>query len=512
MPENDENATPEDHERLSDELESRRRNLEKLTGWGLDPWGGRFQANHNSGELHKRFDSAGAEELAAFSEKISLAGRLIALRSHGKAVFANLLDSAGSIQLFLKYDILAARPASDSPNSPNQWQLLDAVNLGDWIGINGTLMRTKTGELTLRVEDFTILSKALRPLPEKYHGLKDKELRYRFRYLDLIANPEIKDVFIARTRVIKTIRNLLDSDGYIEVETPTLHKVAGGATARPFVTHLNALDMDLHLRISLELYLKRLMIGGIERVYELGRVFRNEGIDRDHNPEFTLLEVYEAFGDLDTMMELTERLCRESCRIVRDSTKTMFREAEIDLGPDFMRADFNELLRTHAGVDLDRDRDVSTLQRACKDHGLEFEKSASAGRLMDILFDALAQPHLVQPTFVLNHPEELSPLARKNPDRPGCAQRFELFIAGHEMANAFTELNDPIDQRERFHAQSVLRDAGEEHVHPVDDDFIYAMEHGMPPAGGMGLGVDRLVMLVTGAHSIRDVIFFPMMR
>jgi lysyl-tRNA synthetase class 2 len=512
MSENEENLMPEDHERLSDELESRKRNLEKLTAWGLNPWGGRFPVSHNSKALHERFDSVSAEELAAVTERISIAGRLIALRSHGKAAFADLLDGTGSIQLFLKYDVLVARKLSDSDDSPSQWQLIEAVNLGDWIGVTGTLMRTRTGELTVRVEDFTILSKALRPLPEKYHGLKDKELRYRYRYLDLIANPEIRDIFIARTRVVKTIRDILDSRGFIEVETPTLHKIAGGAAARPFSTHLNALDMDLHLRISLELYLKRLMIGGIERVYELGRVFRNEGIDRDHNPEFTLLEAYEAFGDLGTMMELTETLCRDSCRIVRNSTKTVFREMEIDLGPEFVKADFNDLLKTHGGIDLDKSRDASVLKQACKEHRLDFEKSASTGRLIDILFDALAQPHLIQPTFVLNHPVELSPLARKSPDHPGSAQRFELFVAGHELANAFTELNDPVDQRERFREQSILREAGEEEAQPVDEDFVYAMEHGMPPAGGMGLGVDRLVMLVTGAQSIRDVIFFPMMR
>ena len=512
MPDAEENPTFDEHERLSDELASRRRNLERLKEWGINPWGERFITTDRASELHELFGTKTAEELAADPREIHLSGRLVAHRIHGKAAFADLLDSTGTIQLFLKYDILIDKKAAESQNAPNQWELLEALNLGDWVGVAGTLMKTRTGELTIRVSEWRILSKALRPLPEKYHGLKDKELRYRYRYLDLIANPEIRGVFLARTKVVKAIRRTLDERGFFEVTTPTLHKIAGGATARPFTTHLNALDIELHLRIALELHLKRLMIGGFDRVYEIGPVFRNEGMDRDHNPEFTMLEVYEAFGDLETMCDLTEAIVRGTCIEVRKGTVTSFRDMELDFGPAFARKDFNELMIEYAGVNLEPTRDVPSLRRICKEKGLEVEDKASAGRLIDVIFDALVQPNLVQPTFVFNHPIEFSPLARMHPTRPGFVQRFELFIACHEIANAFTELNDPDDQRARFEAQALLRATGDEEAHPFDEDFLYAMEHGMPPAGGMGLGVDRLVMLVTGAHSIRDVIFFPMMR
>jgi lysyl-tRNA synthetase, class II len=512
MPENTENLIPDEHERLSDEMESRRKNLDRLIEWGINPWGDRFDNKDNALELQTKFQTATAEELTASPIDVSIAGRLVALRSHGKAAFADLLDSSGRVQLFMKFDTLSAVKAGDSPNAPTMWELLDALNLGDWVGIRGTLMRTRTGELSIRVADLRILSKALRPLPEKFHGLKDKELRYRHRYLDLVANPETRDVFVARTKVIRTIRQILDKRGFMEVETPALHKVAGGTNARPFVTFLNALDMEFRLRIALELHLKRLMIGGFEKVYEIGPVFRNEGMDRDHNPEFTMLEAYEAFGNLDTICELTEEIFRTVCIEVCGKTTTQFRGFELDFGPRFIHADFNDLMIQHAGVDLIKNRDVATLRNACKEHGLEVEANASVGRLIDVLFDGRVQAHLIQPTFVFNHPIEFSPLARLHPTRPGFVQRFELFVAGNEMENAFTELNDPDDQRARFESQAKLRAAGDEEAHPIDEDFIYALEHGMPPAGGLGLGVDRLVMLVTGSNSIRDVIFFPMMR
>jgi len=501
-----------DHDRLSDELESRKANLERLESWGLDPWGGRFEVTGVAGDLHAEFGEADREELEKEPPAVSIAGRLVALRSHGKAVFANLLDGSGSIQVFFKHDLLSVVPAGPGDKASSQWDLLDAVNLGDWLGVAGVLMKTKTGELTVRVTDWRILTKSLRPLPEKYHGLKDKELRYRYRYLDLIANPEIREVFRARTEVIKVIRSIMDERGYMEVETPSLHKVAGGAAARPFSTHHNALDIDIYLRISLELHLKRLMIGGFERVYEIGRIFRNEGMDRDHNPEFTMLEAYEAFGDLDSMKELAETICRTACESVRGETTTRFREYEIDFGPQFAVKDYSELLKAHSGVDIRTRRDRDELEKACKGLDIEMDEGMSVGRLIDLLFGNTVQPNLIQPTFVMNYPMELSPLARPHPSMPGFAQRFELFIAAHEIANAFTELNDPVDQRRRFEEQAKLREAGDEEAHPIDEDFLYAIEHGMPPAGGIGLGVDRLVMLVTGAHSIRDVIFFPMMR
>ncbi len=502
----------EDHDRLSDELESRRRNLERLKAWGINPWGARFETTDQAAELLAGFCNSTQEQLEQNPVNVAIAGRLVALRKHGKAVFGNVLDSSGSIQVFFRYNELNEKPAKEDAAEPSQWEVLDALNLGDWIGVKGTLMKTRTGELTVRVLDWRILAKALRPLPEKYHGLKDKELRYRYRYLDLIANPEIREVFRARTEVIRTIRQILDERGFVEVDTPALHKVAGGAAARPFNTYLNALDTELRLRISLELHLKRLMIGGFERVYEIGRIFRNEGMDRDHNPEFTMLEAYEAYGDLETMRDLAETICRTACERVRGEHVSEFRGHVIDFGREFACADFNELMIEHAGVDLRKSRDVKTLKKACVDNDLEVEEGDSVGRLIDVLFDALVQPNLIQPVFVMNYPVEISPLARAHPEMPGFVQRFELFVAAHEIANAFTELNDPVDQRERFEAQARLREAGDEEAPPVDEDFLYALEHGMPPAGGIGIGVDRLVMLVTGAHSIRDVIFFPMMR
>ncbi len=502
---------PEEHNRLSDELESRRHNLKLLRKWGIDPWGSRFKTSHSAVKLHAEFDETPAEDFENETVEVSLAGRLMAFRRHGKACFGDLHDSSGSIQVFFRFNELNEKLVAKGI-APSLWNLLDTINIGDWIGVSGTLMKTRTNELTVRVADWKILSKALRPMPEKYHGLKDKELRYRYRYLDLISNPEIRKTFRIRTQVVKIIRHVLDSHGFMEVETPTFHKIAGGAAARPFETHLNALDLDLKLRISLELHLKRLMIGGIERVYEIGRVFRNEGMDKDHNPEFTMLEVYEAFGDLSTMMDLTEEICRTACAEVLEGSVTKFRDLEIDFGPEFARLDFNDLMKKYAGVDLEVTRDIPGLKKACKNHDLEIEDEATVGRLIDVLFDALVQPNLVQPTFVITYPIEMSPLARKHPTRTGFVQRFELFVAGHELANAFTELNDPDDQRERFEEQVKLRAAGDDEAHPIDEDFVHAMEHGMPPAGGMGMGVDRLVMLITGEHSIRDVLLFPMMR
>lgn len=512
MSEQNSNDAMNEHDRLSDELESRRNNLQRFLDLGVDPWGESFINSHFIGTFHNIYGEESREKLEEDNFQVSIAGRLVALREHGKVKFGNILDSSGSIQLFLRINELQEKQVVEGNSETNQWALLDLLNLGDWIGVTGTLMKTRTGELTIRVTDWKILSKALRPLPEKYHGLQDKELRYRYRYLDLIANPEVRQVFKARTEVTKVVREILDSHGYMEVETPSLHKVAGGASARPFVTHHNALDIDIYLRISLELHLKRLMIGGFERVYEIGRIFRNEGMDRDHNPEFTMLEAYEAFGNLQTMMELCEEICRKSCERVRGGTTSSFRDHEIDFGPEFAVKDYADLVEEYSGVDIRGERDRDTLYKACKNLELEVEDNATVGQLIDTLFDELAQPSLIQPTFVVNYPIEISPLARQAPDKPGFVQRYELFVAGHEIANAFTELNDPVDQRERFEQQAKMRAEGDDEAHPVDEDFLYALEHGMPPAGGIGIGIDRLVMLVTGAHSIRDVILFPMMR
>ena len=493
MPENT------DEERLNEEEQQRRAEMEQIRAMGIDPFGSRYDRTHYSTQVTDNF-----AELEG--QTVRVAGRITAKRDMGKASFLDIHDFKGKMQLYFKIDNIGEQA----------YKFLDLVSIGDFIGVEGKVFKTRHGEITINVAEYKYLGKALKPLPEKYHGLQDKELRYRYRYLDLIANPDVKEVFIKRAAIISRMRRCLDEGGYLEVETPMLHKIAGGAAAKPFTTYLNALDMSLFLRISLELYHKRLMIGGIERVYEIGKVFRNEGMDRDHNPEFTLLEAYQAFGDLQSMMELTENIFVSCAEAVNGTLKCNFREYEIDLIPPWPRVQLCELMAKHTGIDLEKSIELEFLIKKAKDLGYITDDEDTAhitrGQVIDLIFKNAVEPQLIQPVFVIDYPIEVSPLAKRIPGKPGFVYRFEPFIAGHEMGNAFTELNDPIDQRERFEAQVKMRCEGDEEAHPMDEEFVEAMEHGMPPAGGLGIGVDRLVMLLTGQHSIRDVIFFPLMR
>jgi lysyl-tRNA synthetase class 2 len=413
-----------------------------------------------------------------------------------------LADFSGRIQLFVKRDLLGEDAYAD----------FKKLDVGDIIGAEGEVFKTQTGEISVRVSAYALLSKSLLPLPEKFHGLTDTELRYRQRYVDLIVNDSVRDVFVKRTKIVKAIRNYLDSLGFLEVETPVLHTVAGGAAARPFVTRHNALDAEMYLRIALELHLKRLIVGGFEKVYELGRVFRNEGLSTRHNPEFTLLELYEAYADYNGMMDLTENLFRHAAREVLGTGKVAFEGVALDLDAPFARISMKEAVKRHAGADFDAIATDAEAKALAKERGIEYEERHQKGDILNLFFERYAEEKLVQPTFLTGHPVEISPLAKRRADDPEYTERFELFILGREYANAFSELNDPIDQRARFTRQAALRAAGDEEAAPPDEDFLPALEYGMPPTGGLGIGIDRLAMLLTGAVSIRDVLLFPAMR
>ena len=487
--------------RTEQELQ-RRQKLQTLRSQGVEPYQSRFDRTHSSAEALALFEQAeksgGAD---ARTEKVALAGRLVAIRVMGKATFAHIQDFAGRIQLLAKVDKLGGEA----------YRRFTDLDLGDIIGVQGVLFRTKRGEITCEIDEFALLAKALRPLPEKYHGLKDKELRYRQRYLDLIANPQVMEVFLTRSRVVEETRTFLKARGFVEVETPVLQPIAGGAAARPFITHHNALDMDLYLRIALELYLKRLIIGGFDRVYEIGRIFRNEGMDQWHSPEYTMLELYQAYTDVEGMMELTESLVIHLVERVKGTPTIQYQGDEIHITRPFQRIEMVEAVSQKVDEDLLR-ADVPQLQALIKKHNIEPKPGLGWGGLIAELFDELVQPGLVQPTFVLGHPVEVSPLARRRASDPRLTDRFELFIAREEIANAFSELNDPDDQRLRFEDQARARVAGDQETHPMDEDFLTALEHGFPPTGGMGLGVDRLVAILTDQPSIRDVILFPPLR
>jgi lysyl-tRNA synthetase class 2 len=488
-------------ERTEQELQ-RRQKLSSLRAQGIEPYQSRFDRTHSSAEAIALFEQAeksgGAEPR---SERVALAGRLVAIRVMGKATFAHIQDFAGRIQLLAKVDKLGEEA----------YKRFTDLDLGDIIGVHGTLFRTKRGEITCEVEDFVLLAKALRPLPEKYHGLKDKELRYRQRYLDLIANPEVMDVFMARSRLVEETRSFLKARGFVEVETPVLQAMAGGAAARPFRTHHNALDMDLYLRIALELYLKRLIIGGYDRVFEMGRIFRNEGMDQWHSPEYTMLELYQAYTDVEGMMELTESLVIHLVERVKGNPTIQYQGREIALTRPFKRIEMVEAVSQVVDEDLLK-ADLPQLQALIKKYNIEPKPGLGWGGLIAELFEELVQDTLLQPTFVLGHPVEVSPLARRRTSDPRLTDRFELFIAGEEIANAFSELNDPDDQRARFEDQARAGAAGAEETHPMDEDFLMALEYGFPPTGGMGLGVDRLAAILTDQPSIRDVILFPHLR
>ena len=490
-----------DAERSEQELQ-RRQKLQTLRSQGVEPYQSRFDRTHSSAEAVALFEQAektGGAEVR--TERVSLAGRLVAIRVMGKATFAHLQDFAGRIQLLAKVDKLGEAA----------YRRFTDLDLGDIVGVHGGLFRTKRGEITCEIDEFILLAKALRPLPEKYHGLRDKELRYRQRYLDLIANPEVMEVFLTRSRIVEETRTFLKARGFIEVETPVLQSMAGGAAARPFTTHHNALDMDLYLRIALELYLKRLIIGGFDRVYEIGRIFRNEGMDQWHSPEYTMLELYQSYTDVEGMMELTESLVIHLVERVKATPTIQYQGDEIQFTRPFQRIEMVETVSQKVDEDLLR-ADVPQLQAIIKKHNIEPKPGLGWGGLIAELFDELVQPELIQPTFVLGHPVEVSPLARRRTTDPRLTDRFELFIAREEIANAFSELNDPDDQRVRFEDQARARAAGDQETHPMDEDFLTALEYGFPPTGGMGLGIDRLVAILTDQPSIRDVILFPPLR
>jgi len=482
--------------RANEEIDRRLGKLEEIRRLGLEPFGGRYDVTSMAEEVVARCD-------ALTGTKVSVAGRLTAFRQHGKATFADLRDRTGRVQIYARKDFLGEESYANFTN------LLD---IGDIVGVVGEVFRTKKGEPTIQVTEWTFLCKSLRPLPEKWHGLTDVDLRYRQRYVDLIVNPEVKEVFVKRTRIISFIREYLDDRGFLEVETPILQTVAGGATARPFITHHNALDIDVYLRIAVELYLKRLLVGGLERVYELGKNFRNEGIDTRHNPEFTMLEVYQAYGDYETMMELCEDMISSCALDILGTTKIEYDGHQVDLTPPWKRVKVWDAMEMWAGVKYEDLQNDEQARKVSKDLGLKMDRPPTKANVINKLLDEKVEPNLIEPSFLMDYPVEVSPLAKRKSDQPDLTSRFEVFVAGKELGNAFSELNDPIDQRGRFVQQARARAMGDEEAHVFDEDFLTALEHGMPPAGGIGIGIDRLVMLLTGSTSIRDVILFPMMR
>lgn len=492
----EERSTPE-REIIKQRMEKLER-LRKDAGFNpfvIDKW----DKEHKLSFVRSNFSHLGPDQMDE-DALIKTAGRVMAIRKHGKASFVHLEDDTDRLQLYFRFDTL---------NEEYEW-FKKWVDTGDYLGIVGHPFRTKRGELSLLVTEFKLLSKALRPLPEKWHGLKDTEVRYRQRYLDLIANPEVREVFRKRAKIIKTFREVLESHGTLEVETPILSPIAGGATARPFITFHNALGINLYLRIATELYLKRLIVGMYERVYEIGKNFRNEGIDSMHNPEFTAMEVYWAYANYDDMMNLTEEII-VACADAMGSRQLPYGEHMINYEPPFRRATMVDLVKEHCGVDFLNITDEEA-RRIAKERGLEIKGNESRLLIMTEFFDNFVEDKLIQPTFVLGYPVEISPLAKRDPDNPDFTRRFELFICGAEVANAFSELNDPLDQRERFLDQLKKREAGDEEAHVFDEDFVTALEHGLPPTGGLGIGVDRLTMFLTNSSSIRDVILFPTMR
>ncbi len=469
--------------------------LSELRESGIDPFGSRFERDCQAGIIHADFDNLEGAT-------VKIAGRIMSKRRHGKAGFANLQDLSGDIQLYFRKDDLAE----------GQYELFKKLDLGDILGVEGIVFRTQKGEISVHVHDFTFLSKSLNPLPEKWHGLKDVELRYRQRYVDLIVNPSVRQVFIKRSQIIKELRNYLDERGFLEVETPMMQPIPGGATARPFITHHNTLDMKLYLRVAPELYLKRLLVGGLEKVYEINRNFRNEGISTKHNPEFTMLELYHAFADFQVMMDLTEDLISSVAQKVNGSMQAEFEGQLLDFAPPWPRVTMLDAINEHTGVDFRQIKSDQAARKAAEGLGLEVNPEGSRGDIINDVFEEFVEDKLIQPTFIYGHPVEVSPLAKRNNDDPQFTDRFELFIMQREIANAFSELNDPLDQRQRFLKQVERREGGDPEAHMMDDDYLNAMEYGMPPAGGLGIGIDRLVMLMTNSPSIRDVILFPTLR
>ncbi len=492
------NNLPEVEQDINELLQIRRDKLQKLRENGDDPFLiTTFDVKDKAQEIIDGFES-GYE-----GKTVSVAGRIMSRRDMGKAAFMDLRDATGKIQLYVKIDVIG---------EANYKMLAETLDIGDIVGVTGEAFRTRRGEISIKAESMKILSKSLRPLPEKYHGLRDTDARYRQRYLDLIMNPEVKDTFLKRSQISSAIREFLEGRGFISVETPVLHTQAGGATARPFTTHHNALDIDLYLRIALELHLKRLIVGGFDKVYEMERVFRNEGMSTRHNPEFTMLELYQAYTDINGMMDLTEELVRTVAVKVTGSDKVMYGGVEIDLGKPFERISMLDAVKKYANVDFN---EINTLEEARKladEHHIEYEQRHKKGDILNLFFEGYCEKKLIQPTFLTGHPVDISPLAKKDPLNPEYTERFELFITAREYGNAFSELNDPIDQRARFEAQAALKAQGDDEAGDVDEDYITALEYGLPPTGGLGIGIDRLVMLLTDSPSIRDVILFPTMK
>ncbi len=487
---------------LHDLLAVRRDKLNQLQEQGINPFGGKFERTHTSEQMVEQFDAFTKEELEGKEERTVLAGRLMTKRGKGKAGFAHIQDLAGQIQIYVRQDAVGEEA----------YDLFKSLDIGDMVGVAGKPFKTNVGEMSVKVSELTLLGKSLRPLPDKYHGLKDVEQRYRQRYLDLITSPDSRETFITRSKIIQVMRRYLDDQGFLEVETPMMHSIPGGASARPFITHHNTLDMELYMRIAIELHLKRLIVGGLEKVYEIGRVFRNEGVSTRHNPEFTMIELYEAYADYKDIMELTEGVIAHIAKEVLGKTSIQYGEYNVDLAPGWTRIHMVDAVKDATGVDFWKEMSDEEARSIAKEKGVPVKETMSFGHVINEFFEHFVEETLIQPTFVYGHPLAISPLAKKNEKDPRFTDRFELFIVGREHANAFSELNDPIDQRERFEAQLVEREQGDDEAHMMDEDFVEALEYGMPPTGGLGIGIDRLVMLLTNAPSIRDVLLFPQMR
>lgn len=484
-----------EQDQLNELMKARRQKMVQLRERGIEPYGENYRSSHRSTDIAADFDSLENRE-------VSLTGRLTGIRIHGKATFADLKDSKGKIQIYFRLDQLGEE----------RYALLDLFDIGDFIAVRGTVFKTRKGEVTVAVQDYRFLAKALRPLPEKWHGLKDIELRYRQRYVDLIVNDKVRETFINRSKIIQALRDQLNGWGFLEMETPVMQTIAGGALARPFTTYHNALEINLYLRIATELHLKRLLVGGLDKVYEIGRIFRNEGISPYHNPEFTTVEIYQSYADYEDMMVLTENLIHGCARRVLGRSEVVFQGETLDLTPPWPRETMIDVVRKFAGVDFSTVSDDVSAREAAQQAGLELEGKSRWGEILNLFFETFCEEQLRRPMFVMDYPVDISPLSKRMESDPRLTCRFEGFIAGKEVANAFTELNDPLDQRERFERQLALRQAGDEEAHMMDEDFLTALEYGMPPAGGLGIGIDRIVMILTDSPSIRDVILFPTLK